>query len=69
MGRGSQPVPPSPTPPHIPSSWLGAPLEQLPTPALTLDQATLRGNAERMRERCRALGLRLRPHVKTHKTL
>ncbi|XP_039404286.1 D-threo-3-hydroxyaspartate dehydratase-like [Corvus cornix cornix] len=51
------------------SSWLGAPLEQLPTPALTLDQATLRGNAERMRERCRALGLRLRPHVKTHKTL
>ncbi|XP_074878529.1 D-serine dehydratase-like isoform X2 [Buteo buteo] len=51
------------------SVWLGAPLEQLPTPALTLDQATVRRNAERMRERCRALGLRLRPHVKTHKTL
>ncbi|XP_074754305.1 D-serine dehydratase-like isoform X1 [Athene noctua] len=51
------------------SMWLGAPLEQLPTPALTLDQATVRRNAERMRERCRALGLRLRPHVKTHKTL
>ncbi|XP_050164128.1 D-threo-3-hydroxyaspartate dehydratase-like [Myiozetetes cayanensis] len=52
-----------------PRRWLGAPLEQLPTPALTLDLATVRGNAERMRERCRALGLRLRPHVKTHKTL
>ncbi|XP_061221678.1 D-serine dehydratase-like [Neopsephotus bourkii] len=51
------------------STWLGAPLQQLPTPALTLDQATMRRNAERMRERCQALGLRLRPHVKTHKTL
>ncbi|XP_010561597.1 PREDICTED: D-serine dehydratase-like [Haliaeetus leucocephalus] len=51
------------------SVWLGAPLEKLPTPALTLDQATVRRNAECMRERCRALGLRLRPHVKTHKTL
>nr|XP_021156373.1 uncharacterized protein LOC102098018 [Columba livia] len=38
------------------SRWLGAPLEQVPTPALALDQATLRHNAERMRERCRALG-------------
>ncbi|KAK2519597.1 D-threo-3-hydroxyaspartate dehydratase-like protein isoform B [Columba livia] len=51
------------------SRWLGAPLEQVPTPALALDQATLRHNAERMRERCQALGVRLRPHVKTHKTL
>uniref|UniRef100_A0A8B9F3P0 D-serine dehydratase n=1 Tax=Amazona collaria TaxID=241587 RepID=A0A8B9F3P0_9PSIT len=51
------------------STWLGAPLQQVPTPALTLDQATMRRNAERMRERCQALGLRLRPHVKTHKTL
>ncbi|XP_064019009.1 D-serine dehydratase-like [Pogoniulus pusillus] len=52
-----------------PSKWLGAPLEQLPTPALALDQAKVRRNAERMRKQCRALGLRLRPHVKTHKTL
>ncbi|KAM6422448.1 D-serine dehydratase-like [Rhynochetos jubatus] len=49
--------------------WLGAPLEQLPTPAMTLDLVTMRHNAERMRERCETLGLRLRPHVKTHKTL
>ncbi|XP_053916580.1 D-threo-3-hydroxyaspartate dehydratase isoform X1 [Cuculus canorus] len=51
------------------SLWLGAPLEQLPTPALTLDQVKMRRNAERMQERCRSLGVRLRPHVKTHKTL
>ncbi|XP_061853151.1 D-serine dehydratase-like [Colius striatus] len=51
------------------SMWLGAPLEQLPTPALSLDRAKLRHNAEQMRERCQRLGLRLRPHVKTHKTL
>ncbi|XP_030300784.1 uncharacterized protein LOC103534388 isoform X4 [Calypte anna] len=49
--------------------WVGAPLELLPTPALTLDRAKVRNNAERMRERCRELGLRLRPHLKTHKTL
>ncbi|XP_051467267.1 LOW QUALITY PROTEIN: D-threo-3-hydroxyaspartate dehydratase-like [Apus apus] len=60
--------PPFPIPPSS-SRWLGAPLDQLPTPALVLDRDKVRGNAERMRERCRALGLRLRPHLKTHKTL
>ncbi|KAM6289119.1 D-serine dehydratase-like, partial [Aegotheles albertisi] len=54
---------------HTDSRWLGAPLELLPTPALVLDRAKVRSNAERMRERCRALGVRLRPHLKTHKTL
>uniref|UniRef100_A0A8C3BBC9 D-serine dehydratase n=1 Tax=Cairina moschata TaxID=8855 RepID=A0A8C3BBC9_CAIMO len=49
--------------------WLGARLDTLPTPALAIDRAVARRNAERMQERCRALGLRLRPHVKTHKTL
>lgn len=49
--------------------WLGARLDALPTPALAVDRAVARRNAERMQERCRALGLRLRPHVKTHKTL
>ncbi|XP_075602999.1 D-serine dehydratase-like isoform X2 [Balearica regulorum gibbericeps] len=69
-GLGAGQVAPCSLPaPRSTSTWLGAPLEQLPTPALTLDQATMRRNAERMRERCRALGLRLRPHVKTHKTL
>ncbi|XP_015708445.1 D-threo-3-hydroxyaspartate dehydratase-like isoform X2 [Coturnix japonica] len=49
--------------------WLGALLDTLPTPALTIDRTVARRNAERMRERCQTLGVRLRPHVKTHKTL
>ncbi|HYN86246.1 MAG TPA: alanine racemase, partial [Pyrinomonadaceae bacterium] len=41
--------------------------ENIKTPALVLDAARVRRNAARMSERARALGVRLRPHVKTHK--
>jgi len=44
-------------------------LHALPTPALVLEAARLRSNAARMSERARALGVRLRPHVKTHKSV
>jgi D-serine deaminase-like pyridoxal phosphate-dependent protein len=39
----------------------------LPTPALLLDLDALEHNLDRMAERARALGVALRPHVKTHK--
>ena len=42
-------------------------LSELPTPALVLDAARVRRNAERMRARVEGMGARLRPHVKTHK--
>lgn len=42
-------------------------LDDLPTPSLILDLARLRRNCERMLTRARAAGVRLRPHVKTHK--
>ena len=42
-------------------------LTELNTPALVLDIRRARRNAERMSERVRSLGARLRPHVKTHK--
>ncbi|MDQ1613983.1 MAG: hypothetical protein QOG00_3914 [Pyrinomonadaceae bacterium] len=42
-------------------------LSELPTPALVLDAARVRRNAERMRARVEGLGARLRPHIKTHK--
>src|SRR3954468_3720593 len=42
-------------------------LHDLPTPALLLDVARVRRNAARVGERVRAMGARLRPHVKTHK--
>ena len=47
----------------------GSPLEQLETPCVLLYQDRLRGNIRLVQERARAHGLRVRPHVKTHKCL
>ena len=44
-------------------------LTTLPTPAALLDEARLQHNIERMQSRVDALGVRLRPHVKTAKCL
>ena len=43
-------------------------LEDLPTPALLLDLAALEHNCAAMSARARALGVRLRPHLKTAKS-
>jgi len=42
-------------------------IEELPTPCAVVDLDRLERNCERMSERMRSLGVRLRPHVKTHK--
>lgn len=42
-------------------------LDDLPTPALLVDVDRMEANLRRMAELCRALGVSLRPHVKTHK--
>lgn len=42
---------------------------ELPTPALILDRRKLEANAAGMRERVRKLGVTLRPHVKTSKSI
>jgi threo-3-hydroxy-D-aspartate ammonia-lyase len=44
-------------------------LSDLPTPALLLDLDRLEGNLTRMAARAAALGVALRPHIKTHKCL
>jgi D-serine deaminase-like pyridoxal phosphate-dependent protein len=44
-------------------------IHELATPALLLDVDVLEGNLQRMAERCRALGVTLRPHIKTHKCI
>lgn len=44
-------------------------IEELRTPAALVDLDVLERNAERMSEKARRLGVRLRPHVKSHKTL
>lgn len=46
-----------------------ATLEQLDTPALVLDQRRMDANILRMRERAAALGVVLRPHLKTCKSV
>jgi len=40
---------------------------ELDTPALYVDLDVLERNIARMQEQCRAWGVALRPHVKTHK--
>jgi D-serine deaminase-like pyridoxal phosphate-dependent protein len=44
-------------------------LHDLPTPALLLDLEVLERNLDRMAGRADALGVRLRPHIKTHKCI
>jgi len=44
-------------------------IHQLPTPALLVDLDALERNLARMQARCDALGVALRPHVKTHKCI
>ncbi len=42
-------------------------VQEIPTPALTIDVDILEQNLQRMADYCRAHGLGLRPHTKTHK--
>lgn len=44
-------------------------VQELPSPALLLDRAKLENNLDRMRARTEALGVRLRPHLKTAKSI
>lgn len=44
-------------------------MRDLPTPALVLDHTKLQANIDRMRSRSRLLDVRLRPHMKTAKSI
>jgi len=44
-------------------------IDELPTPALLLDYDVLEHNLASMQRRCEKLGVRLRPHIKTHKCI
>jgi D-serine deaminase-like pyridoxal phosphate-dependent protein len=43
-------------------------VDDLPTPAILIDAATVRRNVVRMADYARSRGLKLRPHTKTHKS-
>lgn len=44
-------------------------INDLRTPSFLIDQPQLKKNAQTMIDRAKSLGIRLRPHVKTHKTI
>jgi 3-hydroxy-D-aspartate aldolase len=51
-----------------PPARVGDPVDAIDTPALLVDLDAFERNLERMADRARALGVRLRPHAKTHKS-
>ena len=44
-------------------------ITQLKTPALLIDKSTLKRNAENMLAKASSMQVKLRPHVKTHKSV
>lgn len=54
--------------PALPPAEIGAPFSEIDTPALVIDLDAMERNMALMAERARALGVRIRPHAKTHKS-
>lgn len=50
-------------------AYRGKPIDALPTPSLLIDRPRFVANCERMTAAAKALGVPLRAHIKTHKTL
>ena len=55
--------------PESPAMTAADQLAALPTPALLLDERRMLANIARLRERAASLGVRLRPHLKTAKSV
>lgn len=54
--------------PSMPPAEIGAPFSDIDTPALVIDLDAMERNMALMAERVKALGVRIRPHAKTHKS-
>ena len=54
---------------HLPAADAGFGVDRLPTPAVVIDAATVRGNIERLAVFAAAHGIAVRPHTKTHKSI
>jgi D-serine deaminase-like pyridoxal phosphate-dependent protein len=54
--------------PTMPPAEIGAPVSEIDTPALIVDLDALTRNLEKMAALVKRLGVRLRPHAKTHKS-
>ena len=53
---------------NLPPAEIGAPIEDIDTPALVVDLDALDRNIAKMAELRARPGVRLRPHAKTHKS-
>jgi D-serine deaminase-like pyridoxal phosphate-dependent protein len=51
------------------SSMESADITEIPTPAIVLDAATVRGNIDRLTVYAASHGIAVRPHTKTHKSI
>jgi D-serine deaminase-like pyridoxal phosphate-dependent protein len=54
---------------HGNQSYIKKSISSLPTPSYLVELHRLKQNVETMRQRAKNLGVSLRPHVKTHKTI
>lgn len=54
---------------NLPPAEIGAPVDDIDTPALVVDLDALDRNIAKMAEFARATGVRVRPHAKTHKSV
>ena len=54
--------------PALPPAEIGAPFFDIDTPALVIDLDAMERNMALLAARVKALGVRLRPHAKTHKS-
>lgn len=54
--------------PTLPPAEIGAPFSDIDTPALIIDLDAMERNMALLADRAAALGVRLRPHAKTHKS-
>src|SRR5256885_4325507 len=53
---------------HLAQSLIGRHVSELPTPCLVLDLAAAERNIERMARHLEGTAVRLRPHIKVHKS-
>ncbi|NKB66049.1 MAG: alanine racemase [Candidatus Latescibacteria bacterium] len=51
------------------NSMTASPFDAIETPNVLLDQTLLRANIDQMQDKAQRHGVRLRPHIKTHKSL
>ena len=49
------------------SMFVGKHLNELPTPMAVIDRRLVQAHCQKMLATCKALGVKFRPHVKTHK--